>query len=305
MLHFLLLRSLVAELFAMPTSAEAKSWTEVAFNCAKIVALIVAGGWTYYQWDKVIFPKESAEQFARRVAQRTDLVFDGQGIQFKIFPISSDETESDPFVNQLLKMPTSIQVDAKNDRQIIKPPETNAPSNKSATAIDKDKIEESSNFIIYAFGNIEISNQKNFPIELQVAHLEIRFGRLRPLGNIPDADTLTPITSEWVNAYRFDPETTALGKSSRTVIESKATISIPVTGVFAYVQKQHGLIPAELMLEARALAVNPETGDAIASSTKDKVYKEIVLLDPRVSDDPVIGSERPERTRSRLKKKKM
>lgn len=46
---------------------------ETAFNATKIAAVVVAGAWTYYQWDKVLFPKENAEQNARQANLRTDL----------------------------------------------------------------------------------------------------------------------------------------------------------------------------------------------------------------------------------------
>lgn len=50
-----------------------KARTELCFNVLKIMALFVTAGWTYYQWDKTIFPKESHEAFARRASRRTDL----------------------------------------------------------------------------------------------------------------------------------------------------------------------------------------------------------------------------------------
>lgn len=72
---------------------------ETTFNATKIAALIIAGAWTYYQWDKVLFPKESAEQNARQANLRTDLrmSFEAAKIQGlgEPFELTSDGSSGD------------------------------------------------------------------------------------------------------------------------------------------------------------------------------------------------------------------
>ncbi|MEM9128284.1 MAG: hypothetical protein AAGA97_00985 [Pseudomonadota bacterium] len=55
------------------SEAKFKEVTEGILNVVKCFALIAAGIWTIHQWDKVIFPRETHEDFLRRVAERTDL----------------------------------------------------------------------------------------------------------------------------------------------------------------------------------------------------------------------------------------
>lgn len=50
-----------------------KNRAEGWFALAKIAALMVAAGWTYYQWDKTIFPKEDHQRLIRAAQTRTDL----------------------------------------------------------------------------------------------------------------------------------------------------------------------------------------------------------------------------------------
>lgn len=57
----------------IPKSENFKNYCEGAFGVAKIVALAAVGLWTYHQWDKTVFPKETHEQFLRKAAVRTDI----------------------------------------------------------------------------------------------------------------------------------------------------------------------------------------------------------------------------------------
>jgi hypothetical protein len=50
-----------------------EKYTAGCLNVGKLVTLFVLAGWTLYQWNVSIFPKESSEEFARRAATRTDL----------------------------------------------------------------------------------------------------------------------------------------------------------------------------------------------------------------------------------------
>lgn len=50
-----------------------KNHAEGWFAYAKIAALVVAGGWAYYQWDVSLFPKERWDQSVRASAARVDL----------------------------------------------------------------------------------------------------------------------------------------------------------------------------------------------------------------------------------------
>jgi hypothetical protein len=47
--------------------------TAILLNSTTIVALIVGGVWTMYQWNVTIFPKESFEEFKRKSLKRIDL----------------------------------------------------------------------------------------------------------------------------------------------------------------------------------------------------------------------------------------
>lgn len=42
-------------------------------NIVTIVAVVSAGAWTFFQWNRTIFPKESYERFLREAARRVDL----------------------------------------------------------------------------------------------------------------------------------------------------------------------------------------------------------------------------------------
>jgi hypothetical protein len=52
----------------MLNSKAFEEWTGGLFNFGKVLALVVVGIWTLYQWNVSIFPKESFEDFARRAA---------------------------------------------------------------------------------------------------------------------------------------------------------------------------------------------------------------------------------------------
>ncbi|SNY91974.1 hypothetical protein SAMN04515647_2218 [Cohaesibacter sp. ES.047] len=60
-------------------------------NYAKIIALLAAGFWTWFQWDKTIFPQAKDEEYARKAAFRTGL--DVDEISFDAKFVRSSETK--------------------------------------------------------------------------------------------------------------------------------------------------------------------------------------------------------------------
>lgn len=113
---------------------------ETAFNVTKIAAIIIAGAWTYYQWDRVFFPKESAEQIARQANLRTDLKMSFEAVKIQGLGQPFDQNASNP------------------------------TGEASATA---GKI-----YIVEVSGLISIENSRPFPIELVVTSstLEVATG---------------------------------------------------------------------------------------------------------------------------------
>jgi hypothetical protein len=63
----------MSDQLARYSSAWWTEWANVGFTITKIFGIVIAGAWTYYQWDKVIFPMESHEQFIRKAELRTDI----------------------------------------------------------------------------------------------------------------------------------------------------------------------------------------------------------------------------------------
>jgi hypothetical protein len=63
----------MSDQLARYSSAWWTEWANVGFTITKIFGIVIAGAWTYYQWDKVIFPMENHEQFIRKAELRTDI----------------------------------------------------------------------------------------------------------------------------------------------------------------------------------------------------------------------------------------
>ena len=66
---------------------------ETAYNATKLIAILVVGAWTYYQWDRVIFPKEDFDQRERLSTLRADLDVEFGSIGARL--LATPETGSD------------------------------------------------------------------------------------------------------------------------------------------------------------------------------------------------------------------
>jgi len=108
---------------------------ETTFNAIKIAAIVIAGAWTYYQWDRVLFPKESAEQNARRANLRTDLKMSFEAVKIQGLGQPYKQTAS------------------------------SLPSETSAFTEE--------NYIVEVSGLISMENSRPFPIELKVASVTL------------------------------------------------------------------------------------------------------------------------------------
>lgn len=88
-----------------------KNFSEGVLNLAKCIALLAIGIWTVYQWDRVIFPKESHEDFVRRSAERTDV-----HITNSLFSLSERTAEStEGQSHQLVVAQISIDLENSTD----------------------------------------------------------------------------------------------------------------------------------------------------------------------------------------------
>ena len=78
-----------------PKSERFKNYCEGAFGIAKVLALTAVGLWTYYQWDKTVFPKETHEQFLRKAAIRTDIELSDIRLSLRDLTTASDNIDQD------------------------------------------------------------------------------------------------------------------------------------------------------------------------------------------------------------------
>jgi hypothetical protein len=230
-----------------------KAWSEAAFNIAKIVAIVAVGGWTLFQWNRVIFPKESADDFARRVATRTDLEINADDINFRILDNSSDVDDD------------------------------NATDGKARPSQ-----------LLYVFGELEVANQKSFPIELAVERFELRFGKLRTPADVPPATTpstvkpMQVVSVDWQDFHQIDGGQADQKKPENPVLETNGRAGIPVSLVFSLPPDEVKLLPVELQFLATATAVDPVSGKPVITTKKQKVYNISALLDTTNADDPVV-----------------
>lgn len=112
---------------------------ESIFNVAKICALVAAGVWTYYQWDRVVFPRISEEKGARNASLRADVDFSFDDISLSL-------------INVLNRNPQSSNITTK------------AHSNRS--------------FIIELSGSLRVRNPRQFPVRIEIVStsLQVRHG---------------------------------------------------------------------------------------------------------------------------------
>ncbi len=65
-----------------------RTWSETLFTWVKIAALVAIGGWTLYQWDRTIFPKEQHDQMLRAAVLSPDLLVRDQELSVKTLYLS-------------------------------------------------------------------------------------------------------------------------------------------------------------------------------------------------------------------------
>lgn len=227
-----------------------KVWTEVAFNLAKIAGLIVAAGWTYYQWDKVIFPKESAEQFKRRVEQRADLEFYSGAVDFQILQRSDIKDGPLPRKN------------SERARQDIS---------------------------ISASGTILVRNRKNFPIEVAIKGVSLNFGRLDVSNPSQEYGTIRALTSKWVESEKFNllaSEDKRLVLESQGV----ASFPLNGVYFYSSWDFSVVPVRIELSASLAAVNPNTGIAVADVAQTKEKVFRLDLLIDPNKSENIIIGS---------------
>ncbi|NNE88092.1 MAG: hypothetical protein HKN27_08445 [Silicimonas sp.] len=99
-----------------------KNKAEGRYAYAKIAALVVVAGWTLYQWDKTIFPKERWDQSVRASSARVDLQL--EAASFTVGSLVHDDTsdvdllEPDNEARSAEGTPTLVQfhIPLKNER---------------------------------------------------------------------------------------------------------------------------------------------------------------------------------------------
>lgn len=89
----------------------------------KILAIIAAGAWTYYQWDRVFFPEATAEREARAAGDRVDLEISVGEVYIESFgppyfdrkSVSGGESDEGNSLQYLVELGGSITI--RNNRK--------------------------------------------------------------------------------------------------------------------------------------------------------------------------------------------
>lgn len=232
-------------------SASIVQWTEVAFNIAKITALVAVAGWTVFQWNKVIFPKESSDQFIRKASNRTNIEFSVEDVSFRIL---DEPTE-----------PTTEQ------SQMELPTKENAPRR------------------LYISGAFLIKNARNFPIEWTSKNFVLGYSYVPNAEQILAGTTEKGrVTIGWPMDLQMSLLSSEYPE--KFTIENGSTFRMPVNELILCDPKSGQYMLVELSLNGSATAIEPEEGMTVSSTLRERSFRRRVLLDISTSGNALVGA---------------
>ena len=247
----------------------------VAYSGAKIVALVLAGVWTYYQRDRTIFPKENHEEMLRVALRRANLELSLE----KFTAGSMDRVSS--FEESIFGADEEMQ------------PKGNASKLPSTQAVPLGRAGESGETVMGDFsfvtatpklsalyGTLALKNPTPNPVMMQITGWQV--SRLEK-----GSASITDLSTDWKLVAKDSPET-VLGSyfSSEKIIENSSTSKIPF--VYPYVgfvgdQKNPSsrsdtqLLRLEIIVLISAL--NPRTSEKIPIGSKEKRMRAFFWVD--------------------------
>lgn len=212
-------------------------WSEGLFSLAKIIALIAAGLWTYYQWDVSIFPKEDHEQFLRAAARRAN-------IDVELTAVSAGaigQTATQIAQNNML---ASDDIDAEKDIQFYI---------TTASAMT---------------GVFLLRNPTPAPVAFTMTDLSVSIGRVHGVA------ASATIKWEEVPAQELE-DVLGVYFASQRILESGASASI--SALFPFPVEwccKYEIEPESLLLRVEAeiefFAMDPRTAELVSGSEKRK-----------------------------------
>lgn len=234
------------------SSEDLKNLSETAFNYAKILGLAAAGFWTWYQWDRVIFPKESYEAVAKKAARRTDLTT-------RISEIRVDLTR----IPELESKISSLPVD------------------NSDTIASSFSHEEPQNNLIGISGRIEFKNDRDFPISLRIDSVKIVFSELDVK---KDTKNFTKITTKnhIVHDIEVDDLFGGAFEDEERIIETNGDINLSFSSYF-FLRDRHNIKrkQVEIYIQYNINAIETNTNEIIPGSSKNKIIHARSFLSDR------------------------
>ena len=207
---------------------------------------IIAGGWTYYQWDKVLFPKENANLQSRLADERVDLSLMFNDV---VISVLGNPRLDFPSGGDLFK---KIEVaDARfNARELL---------------------------IVEMRGAILVENCRSFPVDLKLKGQNLTINHGIELEEISPMRVLTFLEAETSEIENIDPFDGVI--KGGLVLESGGTAKlgfrVPFIVQSALIEKTHEIV---FSAEFEITKIDALSSDRVVENSKSKLVYAAALF---------------------------